>query len=93
MSNRGSYESMGSGSYNSYESYDGRRGMDDDGDGRYSERRGRDVRGRYTGRDNYSREGENKEQMIAKLERMMSEAATESERQTIMECIRKYERE
>lgn len=91
--NRGSYEGGMSnrGSYNSYEgSYDGRRGMDGDGDGRYSERRGRDARGRYTSRDNYSRE-DNKEQMLSKLERMMAEATSESERQIVMDCIRKLE--
>ena len=93
MSNRGSYEG-GSSNRGSYEgSYDGRRGMDGDGDGRYSERRGRDARGRYTSRDSYSRDEESKEQMISKLERMMSEASSEGERQTIMECIRKLENE
>ncbi len=67
-------------------SYDGRYGMDGDGDGRYSERRGRDARGRYTSRD-YSRDD-----MLDKLERMMNEAGTEAERQTIRECMRKLDR-
>ena len=66
--------------------YDNMRSMDVDG--RYSERRGRDAKGRYTSRD-----GESKEQMISKLERMMSDASSESERQTIMDCIRKLENE
>ena len=88
---RGSYEDGMSNRYNSYDgSYDGRRGMDGDSDGRYSERRGRDSRGRYTSRDNYSRHNE-KEQMISKLERMMNTASSESERQTIMDCINKIE--
>ena len=81
MSNRGSYNSY-DGSYNSY---DGRRGMDGDGDGRYSEARGRDSRGRYSRHDE-------KEQMISELERMMKSAGSEQERQTIMECIRKIDR-
>ncbi len=66
--------------------YDGRYGMDGDSDGRYSERRGRDARGRYTSRD-YSRDD-----MLDKLERMMNEAGTEAERQTIRECMRKLDR-
>lgn len=78
MSYRGSYDG----------SYDGRRGMDGDGDGRYSERRGRDSRGRYTSRDGYSRADE----MMSKLERMLDEAGSETERQTIRECMRKLER-
>ena len=42
-------------------SYDGRMGMDGDGDGRYSERRGRNSNGYY-------RDGER--EMISRLERM-----------------------
>ncbi len=88
---RGSYGNSNRGSYNSYDSsYDGRRGRDGDGDGRYSEdnsyRRGRDAMGRYTSRDGYSRD--EKEEMISKLEKMMNSAKSEMERQTIMECIR-----
>ena len=87
---RGSYDGM-SNRYNSYDrSYDGRRGMDGDNDGRYSERRGRDSRGRYTSRDNYSRH-EEKEHMVSKLERMLQDASSEMERQTIMDCINKIE--
>ncbi len=90
MSNRGSYEG-GMSNRGSYEgSYDGRRGMDGDGDGRYSERRGRDARGRYTSRDSYSR-AEGKEEMLSRLERMLSEASSEEERQAIMECMRKID--
>lgn len=83
---RGSYDNM---MYRG--SYDGRYGMDGDGDGRYSERRGRDSRGRYTSRDDYSRH-DDKDQMLSKLERMMDEAGSEAERQTIRECMRKLER-
>ena len=43
-----------------------RRGRDGDGDGRYSERRGRDGRGRYS-RD-YS--GDDKQQMLNKIDQM-----------------------
>ena len=46
-----------------------RRGRDGDGDGRYSERRGRDYRGRYTSRDmDYS--GDDKQQMLQKIKQM-----------------------
>ena len=62
-------------------SYDGR--MDRDNDGRYSERR-------YSYRRGYSRDGE-KEEMISKLERMMDEANSEAERQTIRDCLRRIE--
>jgi len=77
---RGSYDNM---------MYRGSYGMD--GDGRYSERRGRDARGRYTSRDDYSRHDE-RDQMLSRLERMMDEAGSETERQTIRECMRKLER-
>ena len=47
-----------------------RRGRDGDGDGRYSEARGRDAMGRYTSRDEgYSRHDE-KEQMMKQIEQM-----------------------
>lgn len=93
-SNDGSY-SYGGGSYarnnrnrnsNDYyrTSYDGRMGMDGDGDGRYSERR-------YS-RARYSRADE-REMMLSKLERMMDDANSEAERQTIKDCIRKIESE
>lgn len=65
-------------SYASYNSYDGdnmsynmsraRRGRDGDGDGRYSERRsGRGGR-RYSREDGYS--GDDKQQMLSKIEQM-----------------------
>ena len=62
-SNRGSYRYDGR-SYDSYRSsYDGRMGMDGDGDGRYSERRGRNSNGRYS-------RGDEREDMMARLGRM-----------------------
>lgn len=80
-SRRGSYENYSNNSYNSYEgNSNARRGRDGDGDGRYSEARGRDAMGRYTSRDgnmsreNYSREGysghEEKEHMMQQIEQM-----------------------
>lgn len=49
-----------------------RAGRDGDGDGRYSEARGRDAMGRYTSRDNMSRDGysghADKEQMMRQIE-------------------------
>ena len=66
-----SYDNMG----NSNRMYrDGRRGRDGDNDGRYSEdgysnRRGRDARGRYTSRDSYDAQ-QDKMQMIQKLDEM-----------------------
>ena len=92
-SSRPYYDGHGSydGSYGRMDgrSMDGRRGRDGDGDGRYSEdasyRRGRDAMGRYTSRDS------EKDMMISKLEKMMQNASTENERQTIMQCIRKIE--
>lgn len=75
MSNRGSYNSYGQGSYDGQSN--ARRGRDGDGDGRYSEdysgRRGRDAMGRYTSRegsyDEYSRHDE-KEQLKKSIEDM-----------------------
>ena len=73
-----SYDGSYDGSYNSYNSYRGgdgmsnagRRGMDGDGDGRYSERRGRDAMGRYTSRDDgYSRNPE-ADQLRKEMEEM-----------------------
>ena len=80
-----SYDGSYDGSYNSYNSYDGsynsyrggdgmsnagRRGRDGDGDGRYSERRGRDAMGRYTSRDDgYSRSPET-DQLRKEMEEM-----------------------
>ena len=91
---RGSYDgSYRGGSYDGM-SGDGRRGRDDDSDGRYSEegsyRRGRDARGRYTSRD-YSGHGD-KESMIEDLRMMMDEASSEKERMAIMQCIEKLEK-
>lgn len=81
--------SMAGNSMNSYDgSYDSsyaRRGRDGDGDGRYSERRGRDAMGRYTSRD-YSRHTD-REMMIQKLEQMMQNAQTEEQKKAIMRCI------
>jgi len=62
--------------------YDGMRSYDDG----YSERRGRDSRGRYTSRD-YSRDD-----MLTKLEKMMNNASSESERRAIQDCISKLDR-
>lgn len=64
------------------------RGSYDDG---YSERRGRDSRGRYTSRDNYSRHDE-REQMLDKLERKYNMAKSDAERQAISDMIRELER-
>lgn len=92
MSNRGSYNS-----------YDGRAGRDADSDGRYSEdgsyeyseRRGRDARGRYTSRDGsydgYSRHSE-KERMIDKLETMADVTTDPKTKRAIEQCIDKLER-
>lgn len=91
------------GSYNSYDGMSNRGSYEgnsrDEMSNRYSEdnsyRRGRDAMGRFTSRDGSSRDGysrhEEREQMISKLERMMQNATSENERQTIMECIRKIE--
>lgn len=75
-------------SYRGSYRYDNMRGSYDDG---YSERRGRDSRGRYTSRDNYSRHDE-KEQMIERLERKLDMAKSEAERQAINDMIRELER-
>ena len=67
-SRRNSYD----GDNMSYNMSTARRGRDGDGDGRYSERRGRDNRGRYTSRD-MSRDGysgDDKQQMLQKIEQM-----------------------
>lgn len=78
-SRRGSYDNYSNNSYNSYASYESgmsnaRRGRDGDGDGRYSEARGRDAMGRYTSRDGSSRDGysghEEKEHMMRQIEQM-----------------------
>lgn len=84
--------SMGEHSMTSYDmtSYGGRKGMDGDSDGRYSERRGRDAMGRYTSRD-YSGHSE-RQYMIDRLEDMADDARTERERQIIERCIAKLER-
>lgn len=77
----GSYEGSYDGSYdNSYDDYSrrggegmsgARRGRDGDGDGRYSERRGRDAMGRFTSRDDgYSRHGEDVQMLKKELEEM-----------------------
>ena len=47
-----------------------RRGRDGDGDGRYSEARGRDAMGRYTSRDGGYSGHEEKEQMMRQIEQM-----------------------
>lgn len=91
------YNSMMGQSNNSYEgqSMEGqsmaRRGRDGDGDGRYSERRGRDRMGRYTSRDGYSGHSE-REYMIDRLEDMVDDARSERERRIIERCIDKLSR-
>lgn len=68
---------------NSYNmSNDGRRGRDGDNDGRYSEGYNRSYR--YSGH-------EEKEHTVKKLESMMREAKSESERRAIEDCIKKLE--
>ena len=112
---RGSYEGSYRGSYEggsndggSYTSYDGasnagRRGRDGDGDGQYSERRGRDRMGRFTSRDGGSYESSNgaayrgysrhtaKERMIGKLESMLEDAQSEREKMAIRQCMEELE--
>lgn len=87
--------------YGSYRtSYDGRRGRDGDGDGRYSEdssyRRGRDSMGRYTNRgtsydDGYSRHS--KDEMIEHLQEMMRNARSEDERESYRKTIEQMKRQ
>lgn len=85
--------------YGSYRnSYDGRRGRDGDGDGRYSEdssyRRGRDSMGRYTSRgnsyDGYS--GDSKEDMISHLQEMMRNARNEDEKESYRKALEQLRR-
>lgn len=89
--------------YGSYNSYDGRRGRDGDGDGRYSEdgsyRRGRDAMGRYTSRDGSYRGGSydgysrhSKEEMTEHLKEMMRNARSEEERESYRKAIEQLER-
>lgn len=83
--------------YDSYRSYDGRRGRDGDGDGRYSEegsyRRGRDAMGRYTSRDSsYNYSGHGKEDMIDNLKEMMHNARSEEERESYRKTIEQLQR-
>ena len=89
--------------YGSYRSYDGRRGRDGDGDGRYSEdgsyRRGRDAMGRYTSRDNGSYRGSyddysgaGKEDMIMHLTEMMRNARDEDERESYRKALEQLKR-
>lgn len=75
----GSYNGSYDGSYDSYNMGDNsmaRRGRDRDGDGRYSERRGRGADGRYVSRDgsydgSYGYSGhENKEELKKKIQEM-----------------------
>lgn len=69
-------------SYNSYDNSYARRGRDGDSDGRYSEARySRDSYG-------YSRDGATKA-MKMKLEEMMEEPMSESNRLAIMACLDK----
>lgn len=67
----GSYDGSYDGMSNDYSN--ARHGRDGDGDGRYSERRGRDAMGRYVSRDgsydNYSRHTE-KEQLMKELQKV-----------------------
>lgn len=76
--------------YGSYRtSYDGRRGRDGDGDGRYSED-GSYRRGRGSYDDGYSRHG--KEDMIGRLEEMMRNARNEEERESYRRAIEQMKR-
>lgn len=90
-SNRGSYDSYDS--YDSYEggsndysqdSYDGRRGRDNDNDGRYSERRG-GGRGRGRSRDAA------KDKMIEKLEYMKDDAMNKQDKEAIQRLIQELQ--
>lgn len=92
-----------SNAYGSYRSYDGRRGRDGDGDGRYSEdgsyRRGRDAMGRYTSRDGSYRgsyeggySGHDKEEIIDRLKEMMRNARSEEERESYRKTIEQMQR-
>ena len=96
-----SYDSYEGGQSNARErSYEGggsndgmsgaRRGRDGDGDGRYNESRDnfRDYSGRNTYGDpyGYSRDASRKK-MVQKLETLMDDTMSESERQAIQECI------
>ena len=87
-----------------YEQSNARAGRDGDGDGRYSEdnsyRRGRDARGRYTSRDgnsynSYDQAGYSghsaKDRVVQRLETMLDEAQSESEKLAIMRCIEKIQ--
>jgi hypothetical protein len=90
--------------YGSYRSYDGRRGRDGDGDGRYSEdssyRRGRDSLGRYVSRDGSYRggsyeggySGHDKEDMIDHLKEMMRNARSDEERESYRKTIEQLQR-
>ena len=78
-------------------SNDGRRGRDGDNDGRYNESRDNfrdnsNRRGSYESYDGrsyeYSRDNSRKK-MIQKLETLMDDTMSESERRAIMECIEK----
>ena len=80
------FGSYGRGSYDSYDSY-ARRGRDGDGDGRYNEGRSRD---RGYSRD-YSRDGRSMDHMRDKLERMMSEASNDKERETLRRVMNQME--
>lgn len=103
---RGYSEDYGN-AYDSYRSYDGRRGRDGDSDGRYSEdgsyRRGRDAMGRYTSRDGSYRDGSydgsyegnsghSKEQMIERLTEMMRNARNEEERESYHRALEQLKR-
>ena len=82
-----------------YRSYDGRRGRDGDGDGRYSEdssyRRGRDAMGRYTSRDGSYRGYDGysgKEDMKEHLQSMMMNARNEEEREAYRKALEQLKR-
>ncbi len=72
-------------------SFDGRMGMDGDGDGRYSEENSyrRGMSNRYSGRgssyNGYS--GHGKEQIVEDLRVMMADARTEDERERYRKAI------
>ena len=109
-SNRGSYGSYNTGNSGHYpyhifydgtygRSYDGRRGMDGDGDGRYNEGMSRNSYddGSYNRNGSYrnymrrNSRDEVKDHMVEQLEEMMAEAPDEHTKKAIMRCIDKLD--
>lgn len=100
-SRRGSYEmsDMGHSGHYPYHifydgsygrSYDGRRGMDGDNDGRYSEGMSYDN-GSYRGYMRRNSRAAEKDHMIEQLEEMMANAPDERSKKAIMRCIDKLD--